>query len=195
MEQKEINQRIAHSMLEQCGLLWNTNLFHYGKERKGEYSLNDVIAGLEGKFDDKDTFKTMNEIVNDGFNMISKKKIMAIDGVVDFDNENFNRKVTLSIPTSDTNPNVGFGCSYNINSIFWLAKSYCKSVGCLAMMKKAIFGYDDNGPYSLIPKLKTTKARKARKPSKPKAKPVVLNPAAARIARLREAMKKLPHVA
>lgn len=194
MEQKEINQRIAHSMLEQCGLVWETNLFYEGKERKGEYTLRDVLDGLEDKSFDEPRTKTGPLSRWPDADDTFKKKLLAIDGVKTFDDRD-EMMVGLSIPTSDTNPHVGFGCSYPIRTIFWLTKSYCKSVGCLAMMKKAIFGYDDNGPYSLIPKLKTTKARKARKPSKPKAKPIVLNPAAARIARLREAMKKLPHVA
>lgn len=173
MEQKEINYRIAMSMLMQCALMWEMCT---ECKNKGEFLLKDVLKLME-TVAERCAYKKCVEVdinyCDDTHVNVLYKKLALIPGV-----SNYNileHMMHLFVCTSDTDPKQGFSCSYIIESVFVNCYQFCRQTGQQALMKKVVFGKDTDGMWARLPEWKLPKATK--KPSVKKiAKPAALAP-------------------
>lgn len=173
MEQKEINYRIAMSMLMQCKAVWEIATTCY-TEGDFRYTLQDVLKGMEATrkaasgrrmFFIKDAYFYMHF---DEYNVLAER-IKAIPCVVGYRVI----EVTLFVGTSDTDPKQGFRCTYPLIDVYRMCYQFCRKQGFNTLLKKAVFGRDADGFYAILPEWKIPKERvPVRKPvaTKPSAK-------------------------
>lgn len=173
MEQKEINERIALAMLKVCALLWEYCCISDYRSHQGEFSFTEVMQGI--KRDSKEA-KT-------GYVYISAcectnpkeftEKIRKVDGVYSYHDDE--AQVYMCFPTEAHDKHKGFYCDYQLRcgfTPFDICRKFCRKTGCSSLLKKAVFGYDDNGRWTRLPELKRHKPRKVKPktiPQKPKA--------------------------
>ena len=166
MEQKEINYRIAMSMLMQCKAVWEiaTTCHSEGDFR---YSLLEVLKGMETN--KKGCKRKKNITIKNGYfdsyfdeyNVLAER-IKAIPCVVGYRKT----EVTLFVGTSDTDPKQGFSCSYPLDNVFVMCYQFCRKQGFNTLLKKAVFGRDADGFYAILPEWKIPKeVVPARKPA------------------------------
>lgn len=150
MEQKELNMRIAMSLLRQCAWVWEhctkTSLHECDE---GELKLREIFTGYNKKagyvFIDMDFCEYW-----DVFN-----KQQPIEGLT------FDRKEMRSTVKIES-----FSCSFFLRDVFSVTASFCKW-NCPSMANKARFCFKDGERWAVLPEVKS--APKARCTKKQKA--------------------------
>lgn len=114
MEQKEINYRIAMSMLMQCAIMWELCT---KCKVKGEFLLSDVLKMCENIVEGrKHTRMVQTEVNYCRTPYVLYKKLALVPGVSGYVMRR--HMVHLFINTSDTDPKQGFSCGYPIKNVF-----------------------------------------------------------------------------
>ena len=172
MEQKEINYRIAMSMLMQCRLMWELCT---KCKAKGEFLLKDVLD-MRGKIMEghKRTRVVKTEISYCRYPDVLHKKLKLVPGMYAYDLRD--HTMNLFIGTSDTDLKQGFHCSYLIEDVFVRCYQFCRRNGYPSLLKKAVLCNDADVMYVRLPEWKIPKERvPVRKPvaTKPSAKVAV----------------------
>lgn len=173
MGQKEISYRIAMSMLMQCKVVWELATTCY-TEGDFRYNLWEVLKGMETNKKGCKRKKNIKikdayfDMYFDEYNVLAER-IKAIPCVVGYKVI----EVTLFVGTSDTDPKQGFRCSYPLIDVYRMCYQFCRKQGFNTLLKKAVFGRDADGFYTILPEWKIPKeVVTARKPvaAKPSAK-------------------------
>ena len=168
MEQKEINYRIAMSMLMQCALMWEMCT---ECKNKGKFLLKDVLKLME-TVAERCAYKKCVEVDVDycEHTDVLYKKLAAIPGVSNYNA--LEHMMHLFVCTSETDPKQGFSCSYLIETAFGMCYDFCRKTGQQTLMKRAVFINDADGMCARLPEWKLPKPMK--KPSAKKiAKPAI----------------------
>ena len=156
MEQKEINYRIAMSMLMQCAITWELCT---KCKVQGEILLSDVLKMCENIVEGrKHTRMVQTEVNYCRYPDVLYKKLALVPGVAGYVMRR--HMVHLFINTSDTDPKQGFSCGYPIKNVFVMCYQFCRRNGYPSLLKKAVFGKDADGMYACIPEWKLPKATK-----------------------------------
>ena len=160
MEQKEINRRIAMAMIQQCAIVWE--LYVTKPKRNGKYTIDDIIHGMYDMKEKCKASKTglLSYRCKAGCYDVFKNKLLAIKDTVGFSDKD--HTITIKIRTSETNPDLAFGCSYPMESVFLMTRTFCRINGCPTLLNKIVFGYDRNGKYSTIQPSKPIKEKAVR---------------------------------
>lgn len=161
MGQKEINYRIAMSMLMQCALMWELCT---KCKAKGEFLLKDVLEMREKIMEGHKRASVVNtEIKYCRYPDVLYKKLKLVPGMYAYDLRD--HTMNLFINTIDTDPKQGFHCSYPIENVFVMCYQFCRRNGYPSLLKKAVFCNDADGMYVRLPEWKIPKERvPARKP-------------------------------
>lgn len=152
MTQKELNNRIAMSLLQQCAWMWE----HCTRNpNEDEFKLTDVVQGLTAR--NRTNTKpgwTMVEMT-----LCERWEHFAdgIDGLKCFDRET--GEVTLWVED--------FHCSYLLMDIFGIAKAFCQGNACQSLMNNTVFGYTDGEHWTKLPSA-TKPTKKAEKKNEAK---------------------------
>lgn len=172
MEQKEINYRIAMSMLSQCALMWELCT---KCKAEGEFLLKDVLEMREKIMEGHKRTRVVNtEIKYCRYPDVLHKKLKLVPGMYAYDLRD--HTMNLFIGTSDTELKQGFHCSYPLENVFVMCYQFCRRNGYPSLLKKAVFGNNADGMYVRLPEWKIPKeVVPARKPvaTKPSAKVAV----------------------
>lgn len=161
MGQKEINYRIAMSMLMQCALMWELCT---KCKAKGEFLLKDVLE-MHGKIIEghKRARVANTEVKYCRYPDVLYKKLKLVPGMYAYDLRD--HTMNLFINTIDTDPKQGFHCSYLLDDVFVMCYQFCRWNGYSSLLKKAVFCNDADGMYARLPEWKIPKERvPARKP-------------------------------
>ena len=172
MEQKEINYRIAMSMLMQCALMWELCT---KCKAKGEFLLKDVLEMQGNIVEGHKRARVVNiEVKYCRYPDVLHKKLKLVPGMYAYDLRD--HTMNLFIGTSDTDLKQGFHCSYPLENVFGMCYQFCRWNGYPSLLKKAVFGNNADGMYARLPEWKIPKERvPVRKPvaAKPSAKVAV----------------------
>ncbi len=160
MTQKELNSKIAMSLLMQAAWVWETCTQNV---HEGEFKLSEVVQGHKGRnrtnakpgmvFVDLVWCEYWNVFNTDGH----------IEGLT------YNAKTYEAVMEFGT-----FRCAYHMANVFSVALAFCRMNGCSAMMNKTVFGYKDGERWCRLPekvspksapRKVTQKAQKAQKVS------------------------------
>ena len=158
MDQKKINERIAMAMLRQCALVWE-HCTRLGKEVTScELKFNEVRYGTGDYKMWKKCPIGMIELDLDKceYQDVFIRKMQAVKGVEGFRFEGRWSMIKMFFQTSDTDPHMGFGCSYPVDSVFSTVYDFCTNNGCQSLLNKAVFGLDGNGKYARLPEVDVT---------------------------------------
>lgn len=148
MEQKDLNMRIAMSLLRQCAWVWEHCINNLNE---GEFKLSEVLQGFGRRsYDSKpgNVFILMDQCKYwDVFN-----KTQPIDGLT-FDRKEMQSTVKIE----------NFSCSFRLENVFFVTASFCKW-NCPSMANKARFCYKDGERWAVLPEVKAApKARRTKK--------------------------------
>lgn len=153
MEHKDLNMRIAMSLLRQCAWVWE----HCTKNAtEGEFKLSEVMQGLSGRrcYDTKPGMVLMDIFSCKHWDIFNKTQ--PIDGLT-FDRKEMRSTVKIE----------NFTCSFYLKDVFSVTAGFCKW-NCPSMASKARFCYKDGERWTVLPEL-----AKNTKTAKPKAKATV----------------------
>lgn len=172
MEQKDLNMRIAMSLLRQCAWVWEyctkTSLHECDE---GELKLREIFTGYNKKAGY--VFILMDQCKYwDVFN-----KQQPIEGLT-FDRKEMRSTVKIE----------NFSCSFFLRDVFSVTASFCKW-NCPSMANKARFCYKNGERWAVLPELPKPKANKS-KTTKPKAKATVKPMPAAKPLTLAEQLRQ-----
>ena len=166
MDQRKINERIAMAMLRQCALVWEHCARLGKKVTSCELKFNEVRYGTGNYKMWKKCPIDMIELNLDKCEHrdVFIRKMQEVPGVEDFRFDSRWSMVKMFFQTDDHDPNMGFGCSYPVDSVFATAYEFCTNNGLQSLLNKAVFGMDGNGKYARLPEVDVT--QKAQKPRK-----------------------------
>lgn len=158
MEQKTMNERIAMAMLRQCALVWEHCTVLAKPVIKCECKFADIYKGMYGKTTQRNDAPIGRIDVYDSYaSLWEANEANPIEGVyIDVKYE----FVQLEVES--------FKCSYRLESIFDVTRSFCMGNGCTALMNKTVFGIDSSGKFARLPEAKKAAKKKTAKGAKPK---------------------------
>ena len=141
MTQKELNERIAMSLLTQCAWVWE----HCTENpHEGEFKLTDICSGL---------YSRRRTDAKTGYVMVDMHRCQywehfadGIDGLKYFD-----------CTTGEATLEFGdFRCSYWLTDVFKITSGFCRATGCSSLANKSVFGYKDGERYCRLPEGKVS---------------------------------------
>lgn len=154
MEQKDLNMRIAMSLLRQCAWVWEhcTKILH-----EGEFKFSEVKQGFRRLANGEREYVFIDMYQCKYWDVFNKQ---PIDGLT-FDRKEMRSTVKIE----------NFSCSFFLRDVFSVTASFCKW-NCPSMANKARFCYKGGERYARLPELPKPKVNKS-KTTKPKAKATV----------------------
>lgn len=156
MTQKELNNRIAMSLLVQCAWVWE----HCTQNpNEGEFKLTDVVQGLTAR--NRTNTKPGWTMVEMTLCEYWEHFADGIDGLKYFNRET--GEVTLEFGD--------FRCSYWLPDIYKIAKAFCQGNACQSLMNNTVFGYTDGERWTRLPSATKT-VKKAEKEKEAKVRKV-----------------------
>lgn len=154
MNQKEFNQRITMSLLQQCAWVWECCMRNSGD---GKFTFDDVRNGTisVGKFD-----KTPTGFVVTDMNLCPYWDVFDKQDIEGVKYDAKKERASLFIPyDKNGDKNLGFGCSYPMDGVFNVARS----LGVKAMLNKARFCQKDGERWAILPEVSKTKVKAKKK--------------------------------
>lgn len=161
MNQKKVNERIAMAMLRQCALVWEHCTVLDAKVVECELKFADVWNGM-GDYRMWKKCPIGHIDVNLDkceYQDVFDRKMWEMEGVLDYWPDGRWTRVQMFFRTSDTDPQMGFGCGYPVERVFEVARDFCQMNGCPSLLSKTVFGIDSNGKYARLPEVKATKTK------------------------------------
>ena len=139
MTQKELNERIAMSLLTQCAWMWE---YCTRNPNDGEFQLGDVVKGLtaRNRYDTKPGYTMVEMTLCERWEHFAD----GIDGLKYFDRQT--GEVTLWFGD--------YHCQYVLTDVFKLTAAFCRATGCSSLANKAVFGCEGSDRYCRLPEVK-----------------------------------------
>ncbi len=159
MGQNKVNERIAMMMLRQCALVWEYCTLLTKPATELECKFADIYKGVCGSASQDNA---ISGPICVGMELcrypdVFAKKMLEIEGVVDYTPDGQHPTVKMLFQTSDTDPGCGFDCTYPIEMVFKVTYNFCHNNGCPGLLGKTVFGMDDTGKYARLPQVSVTR--------------------------------------
>ena len=191
MGQNKVNERIAMAMLRQCALVWEYCTTLTRPMAKLEYSFAEVYKSIYGNTNCHNKAPIGHiDVEIDGcqYYELFTRRMREVDGTADYIREGRLTAVKMFFPTSDHEPQTGFGCSYPVEMVFEVARNFCENNGCSRLLTKTAFGMDSSGKYAVLPEVSVTRKLTKKTAAKAKEKDFETKPEPTLADRLREAL-------
>lgn len=158
MEQKDLNMRIAMSLLRQCAWVWEhcTNNLN-----EGEFKLSEVLQGMSGsrRYDAKPGMVLVDVFSCEYWDVFNKTQ--PIEGLT-FDRKEMRSTVKIE----------NYSLSFFLWDVFSVTKSFCQW-NCPSMANKTRFCYKDGERWAVLPTLSNSPRGERKKKAAKKTKAIV----------------------